>query len=279
MEAARDDAGEDDGAAPDDHALIARWTHDVRIRALARREHAPDDARRWRRAAWMVALALHVVLILALWRLSPLPAPSDEDQAIIVDLIESPPAFPREPEPPVRAPAPSPPARPRARAPATAPAATPPAASAAVEFAPLEYAPIGSAPIESAPLEPESEPRLFAPDGTALVPDDLASRIDRERREKQGFIAAEPKPSPLFARKRPLKVRPNHFAQYWDGTDGMPLHDRIWRYVTATHEFTAPWGGRWQCAYVLMIVACADVPDKPWIPPQTWKPATELDEE
>ena len=276
MAAARG-AREEEGAAPESTA-DARWAHDVRIRALARREHVPGDARRWRRGAWIIALVLHVVLIPALWRLSPLPIAPGAEQAIIVDLIEAPPAVPPEPEPPVRVRVRTPQARAHSHASSEAPA-MPSAAPAPLEYAPPEYAPIEALPRESAPIEPAAEPRLFAPDGTALLPDDLASQIDREQRQKRGFIAAEPTASPLFARKRPLKVRPNHFAQYWDGTDGMPLHDRIWRYVTATHEFTAPWGGRWQCAYVLIIVACADVPDKPWIPPQTWKPATELDEQ
>lgn len=248
-------AGDSEGAAAES-ALDARWMHDVRIRAIGRRGHASDSAGRWRRVAWIVALALHLVLILALRISTPPPADAALQQAIEVDLLPSAPAMPPEPEPPVR---------PTARARAPAPPRTSPTPAPESASAPEQ--------------EPPAEPRLFAPDGTALIPDDLAAQLDRERQRAQGFIANDPVPSPLFARKRPLKVRPNHFAQYWNGTDGMPLHERIWRYVTFTHEFTAPWGGRWKCAYVLMLVACADVPDKPWIAPQTWKPASELDEE
>jgi hypothetical protein len=123
-----------------------------------------------------------------------------------------------------------------------------------------------------APEEPPPQPRLFNPDGSAAVPDDLASRIDRERPHPD-FIARQFEPSPLLQVRRPLKVRANHFSQYWAGTDGMPLHEAMWRHVTFTREFTAPWGGRYACAWVLIIVACGDVPDKPWNPPQTWKPS------
>jgi hypothetical protein len=59
----------------------------------------------------------------------------------------------------------------------------------------------------------------------------------------------------------------------------MPLHESMWRYVTATKEFVAPWGGHYGCAWILILVACADIPDKPWNPPQTWQPATQLDEQ
>ena len=37
------------------------------------------------------------------------------------------------------------------------------------------------------------------------------------------FIARDFSPSPILQPKRPLKVRPNHFAKYWAGPDGKPL--------------------------------------------------------
>lgn len=245
-------AGEGEGTP--ESADDARWTHDVRIRALARREHGADSAARWRRGAWFAALLLHVVLIVALRHTPPLRVDAAAEQAIEVDLLEAPPPPPPQPEPPA-----------------------PSVARERVEQRPRAEHPAAPAAGVAAERPVAADPRLFAPDGTAMIPDDMAAQLDRER--KQAEFPAGPVPSPLFARKRPLKVRPNHFAQFWDDTDSLPLHDRIWRYVTATHEFTAPWGGRWKCAYVLMIVACADVPDKPWIAPQTWKPATELDAE
>ena len=132
--------------------------------------------------------------------------------------------------------------------------------------------PLRPTPEQQMSAEPAPQPRLFNPDGSAAVPDDLASRIERER-PRPDFITRQFEPSPLLQVRRPLKVRANHFTQYWAGTDGMPLHEAMWRHVTFTKEFTAPWGGRYACAWVLIFVACGDVPDKPWNPPQTWKPS------
>jgi len=120
--------------------------------------------------------------------------------------------------------------------------------------------------------------RLFNPDGSAMLPDDIAAQLDRARPQPD-FIARRYEPSPILAAKRPIKVRPNHFAQYWAGTDGMPLHQALFRQLTVVKEFTAPWGGKYACAWILIVVACGDVPDKPWTPPVTWKPATEFDEQ
>ena len=121
------------------------------------------------------------------------------------------------------------------------------------------------------------EVRAYNPDASVNLPDDFAEQLDKSRPQPD-FIPLRIAPSPLLAAKRPLKVRPNHFAQYWNGTDGMPLHESVWRYVTASKEFVAPWGGHYGCTWILILVACADIPDKAWNPPQTWKPATQLDE-
>ena len=124
----------------------------------------------------------------------------------------------------------------------------------------------------------DGEWRFYNPDGSLDIPADLAAQLDAA--QPQGnFISLKVVPSAILNPRRALKVRPNHFAQYWNGVDGMPLHEAMWRYVTATREFVAPWGGHYGCTWILVLVACADIPDKPWNPPQTWRPATQLDEE
>ena len=130
---------------------------------------------------------------------------------------------------------------------------------------------------QEAPPPAVDQLRLFNQDGSANVPDDLALQIEQAR-PKADFIARDFSPSPILQARRPLKVRPNHFAKDWVGTDGKPLHQQFFDSVTMVKEFTAPWGGRYGCAWILILVACADVPDKPWNPPTTWKPATEQDE-
>jgi len=231
---------------------------DVRARALLRmRGDVPSWPARVRRGAWILAFAFHVMLIVLL-RLSLRDAPhaSGDATPLQISLLDY--ALP-EPQLPQPAP-PRPPPHDSARTAVHVTARSLPPAPAAQPSSPDE-----------APLH------IFNPDGSARIPDDTAARIERDR-ATANFIPQKVEPSPLLADKRPLKVRPNHFAKYWDGDDGKPLHETIWRHVTATKEFTAPWGGRYGCTWVLIIVACADVPLKPWIPPQTWKPATELDE-
>jgi hypothetical protein len=211
--------------------------------------------RRW---AWFLAILLHLTVVVGLRIALRKPAARLHDSVVQVDLIDAAPVV----EPPLPEPRPLPP--PVARAP-------PPARAPQVAHA------VPAAPVPGAEIPALSGLRLFTPDGSANVPDDLAARIDGAR-PRPDFIARQYEPSPLLQAKRPLKVRPNHFAQYWAGTDGMTAYDAMWRHVTFVREFSAPWGGRYACAWILIVVACGDVPDKPWTPPQTWKPATELDE-
>lgn len=247
-------------ADPDGDVPAIAWQHAVRLRALVGSLPPPREPSRRERVAWLVAIALHLLIVVVLRMALRAEAPRTPASDVIrVELMPVPFAEPSLPQP--------------AALPATRTVVVPgmqPRATTAIPKAASESA---IAPIERA----EPEVRVFNADGSAAVPSDLAARIDRAR-PRPDFIPKRYEPSPLMQDKRPLKVRPNHFAQYWNGTDGKPLHETMWRYVTAEREFTAPWGGRYGCAWIVIIVACADVPDKPWNPPQTWKPATELDE-
>lgn len=233
----------------------ALWQSDVRVRALERRSHRPWWARRLRVFAWFAVLVAHVLGYVVL-RQMPEMRPSERESFLQVELLDAAPAPPPMPEPVPRSPKPL-------------------AAENPARAAPRIPAPPAAAP--AAPSVEAEPPVLFNRDGSANVPDDLAEQLDRAR-PRPNFIPFVVEPSPILADKRPLKVRPNHFARYWNGTDGKPLHETVWKYVTATKEFDVPWGGRWACTLVLVVVACGDVPRKPWSPPQTWKPATELDE-
>jgi hypothetical protein len=233
----------------------------VRRRARGRRSHTTDDPSPLRRWAWSGAIALHLLLIVGL-RLTLRPtAPAAADADLMqVELVDLPLPEPALPEPARLAS--SPPTELKQRSTGR------PAPQATMKT-----------PVASPAVEPElAQLRLFNPDGSAMLPDDIAAQLDRARPQPD-FIPRKYEPSPILAVKRPIKVRPNHFAQYWAGTDGMPLHEAIWRQLTVVKEFTAPWGGKYACAWILIVVACGDVPDKPWTPPTTWKPATEFDEQ
>ena len=210
---------------------------------------------RLRRVAWMLALALHVALIVAL-RLALRPAApiATADDVLRVDWIDVP-AEPALPQP----------------APLSPHAVVRPMVRRSARKTPTDE----RSPMRSEP-SPAPEPRLFNPDGTVALP---GNDREIERSQPQAdFIARRFDPSPLMQIRRPLKLRPNHFAAVWSGSDGKPLDQTIWQPVTFVKEFTAPWGGRYACAWVLVLVACGDIPDKVWVPPQRWKPATELDE-
>jgi hypothetical protein len=245
----RDSADADasrDGCMP---VADSAWLLDVRLRALARRAHDAPVPSRLQRGIWPVVLLLHLLAVIGLREAMHARPGMHDDQVLYVDLIAPPPDAPALPEPP---------AMPRAAQTLRAAASSP-------------------APPRAVDATPPAEPRLFNPDGTALVPDDLAAGIARSQ-PKPDFVPRSYAPSPLLAAKRPLKVRPNHFAAMWAGSDGKSLPDRMWDKVTFVREFRAPWGGRYACAVILILLACGDVPDKPWTPPTTWKPATELDE-
>jgi hypothetical protein len=219
----------------------------------------PNEPSRLRHWAWLCAIALHLALIVVL-RVAlrePHHAVADAD-VVQVDLLAEPssssePTLPEPEHRPARVPRPPPSQRPAVSTPFETTAPAPGA-------------------IEEAP-----QLRLFNPDGGALLPDDIAEQLDRAR-PQPNFIARTYEPSPILEAKRPIKVRPNHFDQYWVGTEGMPLHEALLQRLIVEKEFTAPWGGKYGCVWVLIIVTCADVPDKPWNPPTTWKPATVFDE-
>ena len=249
---------DDAGYEEEDLRSFAAWRDGVRACALARPMHAPGLPPRWRHWGWLLALALHLAVLIGLrFSLRELPA-APEATVVTVRLIDAP------AEPPMLEPAPVP-----------IPSAAPPMRSAPrLRIAPRPPIMSPAAPQAEAPPEIHAYNR----DGSLDIPDDLAAQLDNAQ-PRADFTPLKVAPSPILNPRRPLKVRPNHFAQYWSGTDGMPLHESIWRYVTASKEFVAPWGEHYGCTWILIVVACADIPDKPWNPPQTWQPATQLDEQ
>jgi len=244
----------------DDLHSVAAWRDAVREYARSRPNHAPALPRRWRRWGWLLALALHLLILSVLRPALRDRQPAPESSVIGVQLID----VPAEPPLPEPLPMPLRPARPIPLMPRTA-------------IAPMR------APIVRPPAPPPAAPEAtqefhaYNPDGSIDIPGDLAAQLD-EAAPRADFVPLKVVPSPILNPRRALKVRPNHFAQSWSSTDGMPLHESMWRYVTMTKEFVAPWGGHYGCAWILILVACADIPDKPWNLPQKWQPATELDE-
>ena len=244
-----------DAGCEDDLQSAAAWRDAVREQALTRPAHAPQLPQRWRRWGWLLALALHLLILAGLRSALREQQHPAEANVINVQLIDA----PAEPPMPVPTPAPMPIVQRPSPAPLRRPVVRSPAAPPVVPDAPPEF-------------------HAYNPDGSVDIPEDLAKQLD-DAGPRPDFMPLKVAPSPVLNPRRPLKVGPNHFAQYWSGTDGMPLHESVWRYVTASKEFVTPWGGHYGCSWILILVACAEIPDKPWNPPQRWQPATQLDEQ
>jgi len=249
----------EDASNEADLRSAAAWRDAVRGYALSRPAHAGALPQRWQRWGWLLAVALHLLILVAL-RSNLREQQRLPESIVSVQLIDAPAELSLpEPAPLLRHAPPMP-------------------VVARPSIAPGRRPPIARLPAPPAAADDASpEFHAYNPDGSVDIPADLAAQLDNAE-PRADFIPLKVAPSPILNPRRPLKIRPNHFAQYWNGTDGMPLHESMWRYVTATKEFVTPWGGHYGCTWILIMVACADIPDKPWNPPQRWLPATELDE-
>ncbi len=252
------------------------WHSDVRRRALKRATAAPYKLPR---LLWIgvLAAALLLHLLLGLW-LRDLMRPQivEDRDRILVTLIDAPP-----PEPPL----PEPIALPRAAAPGTSAARTQAAApSRSQTMAPRAQATLpvsdtAATTTQSVPSTPQF--RAYNPDGGLNVPKDLVEQIDAMR-PKPNFIAKSIAPSPIMLPHRPLKIRPNHFDQYWRGA-GWTLLDDVSQFIddnlVKKKIFNDSSGDQYECVWALIIVTCMDIPRKAWEPPpEKWKPASVLDE-
>ncbi|HEY8011026.1 MAG TPA: hypothetical protein VIE67_08520 [Rudaea sp.] len=253
---------------------VDAWHSDVRRRALKRAAAPPH---RLPRPLWIGALAAALLLhlLLGLW-LRDLMRPQvvEDRDRILVTLID---ALPPEPPLPV--------APPRAAAPSTSaarPQAAAPARNGAIAPRAQSTLPVhDAAAVTTQSTQPAPQFRAYNPDGSLNVPKDLVEQIDAMR-PKPNFIAKSIAPSPIMLPHRPLKIRPNHFDQYWRGS-GWTLLDDVSQFVddnlVKKKIFTDSSGGQYECVWALIIVTCMDVPRKAWEPPpEKWKPASVLDE-
>jgi hypothetical protein len=118
--------------------------------------------------------------------------------------------------------------------------------------------------------------RVFNPDGSVIIPPAGANQG-----MQASFVAKSTAGSPVMQHQRPLKVRPNHFAQNWQAPpDETLLGAFVREHLTSdTRQFMTPWGTLVKCGVVVLIAGCT------WGPPParesrpTWQPASALDEQ
>ncbi|MBS0581691.1 MAG: hypothetical protein JSS42_01155 [Proteobacteria bacterium] len=255
---------------PSRREAVEDGSEDVRARALAHaRAREPRGPRAPRIVAISATILLHLLAALCLYLLMR-PHPMLDEGRIEVRLLDAAPAEPALPEPP-------PPTRPPPLVP-TAPA---------VQRAPVA-AETPARPSVAPPVESMAQPHIFKADGSIDIPAEVADRSDAG--QLPHFIPESTAPSPLMTLKRPVKIRPNHFASAWKAPENENLLGAVLRKtaefvdknLSAEKEFDTPLG-KIKCKAAFMIVmaggGCADVPPRPYEPPaRKWKPATVLDE-
>ena len=250
----------DDDVLP--QAELAAWHAQVRLRAIARLYAPPPPTLRpLRILALVIVLVLHALLLFGL-RVAMHKPPLGSVQPVQVRLIVE------TAEPPLPQPAALPP-----RVPANL---------LAVPRAPRVLSrPRDAAPPAEIPT-PEAVPHVFNPDGSIALPPATAPRSDALT---ANFEAPPPSPDQKIMRhQRPLKVRPNHFAQYFRADSGSALTDFVSDHLTFEQEFVLPWGTHVKCAEVFVLVALGggcgwETPYPYYVPVERWKPATSLDEQ
>lgn len=251
--------------------VAERFREHVRARALAHvHARVPLSSKAVRRGALLFAVLLH--LILAVWiHFAMRPQPTDDGDRIEVRLLNAPPAEPSLPEPPS--------APPRANVPSST--------NRRMADVPISAPP----PRTDAVPQEETALHLFNADGSVAIP-----RENTESRSMSAsgntFISTVVAPSPLLQSRRPIKLRPNHFASMWRapvnenllGTALRKTAELVDEKLTVRKEFTTPWGSKVKCqASYMLVMALAGcgwgIPPKPYEPEERWKPATVLDEE
>jgi hypothetical protein len=218
-----------------------------------------------RRRALLIAIAAHALFLLLLRHAMREPAPPTDRNLLYVDIADLPmpePALPVPPEKPLS----------QVSRLTTEPWRTPQEMSRRVRRPADQDRPSATVP-----------PELFDASGIAIIPDEAKGALPKKA--DRGF--EQPiKPSPFLEAKRPLKVRPNHFAGAWAGDDGQALPQRLYRHLVYERGFTAPWGGRYRCSWIALAITsggigpamgCVDLPEPAWTASRRWKPATEID--
>jgi hypothetical protein len=241
------------------NAELAAWREDIRRHALAQLARKPEPPpRSWRIGALAFLFLLHAVMLVGLREAMRLRMVPDETPIHVswIDLPQPEPSLPQPSAVPAHHSAPS---RRFINVPQTI---TPPTES---------------------PVVGEPEFRAYNPDGSVNIPSDLAQQTDRARPEPS-FTSDLTDSSTIMRHQRPLKVRPNHFAQTWYTPSDSPLADFVERNLTARKEFRTPWGSKIVCVANPILFAvlggCAwGFPPPHWEPTVTWKPAGMLDEQ
>lgn len=223
------------------------------------------------RIALIAAVVLHLLLAVALHD-AMRPAAVDEEPGMLVRILDAPPVEPPLPEPEAAV-------RQASREP-VAPRAEP--ALPRVSTLPV---PVPQAE-EPAPRDLSSL-HIYKADGSIDLPKDIAAAPE----PKPNFIGRSVEPSSLMTLKRPVKIRPNHFAGAWKAPQNENLlgatlrktSEFIDENLSVEKEFTLPWGAKVKCKASFMFVMAAGgcgwgYGPKPYEPEQRWKPATVFDE-
>jgi len=189
---------------------------------LSTRRNTKDPMPARLRAALLGAVVLaHVLALFGLMALLERRQRAQQDDAIVVDFIDEPPPTVVEMPPlpnetvTIHMPkaAPKPPV-PRAR--------TTPLPRQVLDAPPRPV----DVPMRTVDVKPKKELRLFNPDGSLRVPDDMLEQLDRKFGDKRTFSWQIPQHSDdakkVFERNKALAYEETRFDQYWT-----PDHDAL----------------------------------------------------
>ncbi|MDR3388701.1 MAG: hypothetical protein P4L92_16765 [Rudaea sp.] len=253
--------------AQHDEDTVARelgaWRAEVRRHALTRLGRKPARPP-WvlRIGALVLLLLVHAGLLVGLRDAMRAKVAPDET-AIQVSWVDL-----SLPEPPLPLPSPLPSAAP---APHPSPAIS---GSQRILVSPLPASAASQEPAAAGPAL-----RIYNADGSVIVPPDAANQGGNAALQAS-FLPQSTAVSPVMRHQRPLKVRPNHFAQNWQAASNETILGTFVRErLTAETEFITPWGTHMKCGLIVFMGACSWGPAPAWKPSRTWQPATELDEE
>jgi hypothetical protein len=240
---------------------LAAWRHEIRLHALAQLACKPAKPPRSVRIGVLVSLLLLLAGSLIGLRHAMQPKIPPRETAIEIVLIDE------------SQPAPSPgrsPSAPKAMDGREGPKV------AAHPTAQRVEPPSTAVQTTSTTSEPASPVyRVFNPDGSVIIPP-----VGANQGMQASFVPQSTQASPIMRHQRPLKVRPNHFAQNWQAPpDETLLGAFVREHLTADTQFMTPWGTLVKCGVIVLVAGCAWGPPPVWQPTQTWRPATALDEE
>ncbi len=135
-----------------------------------------------------------------------------------------------------------------------------------------------SFPATSSTSREVNEPKIFNIDGSLNIPKDLIEQIEQDL-PKPKFRPTPPLASTIMQRPRIIKLRQTLFEPYWVGANETLFAEFGRQHLIKERTFKTGSGARIGCTWMVVLLACGDVPPPAWKAPTRWQPRqSEADE-